>query len=160
ATPSIDMASGLQHAHYAGRLPFRGTNADVISFSRDRMLVQMWVGTEDRLPKEIRITSIDDPNKFRHTLTLSDWQINPAVPPEAFTAVKGLTPEHAEAGVPRPVGTSGIQSVQRERPLTIHSYSSKYWGSGGSGPAMSYSEAGYFQSPDGYGLYPSQGYAV
>jgi hypothetical protein len=159
ATPSPDSASGLQRAHYAGRLPFRGTTADVISFSRDSMLVEMWIGTEDRLPKEIRITSIDDPNLFRRTLTLSDWQINPPVPPEVFTAVKGLTPEPSEAGVPRPVGTSGIQSVQREQPLTIHSYSSKYWGSGGSGPAMSYGEAGYFQSPDGYGYYPSPGYA-
>jgi hypothetical protein len=159
APPSTDSASGLQRAHYAGRLPFRGANADVISFSRDSILVEMWVGTDDRLPKEIRITSIEDPNLFRRTLTLSDWQINPPVPPEVFTAVKGLTPEHSEAGVQRPVGTSGIQSVQRERPLTIHSYSSKYWGSGGSGPVMSYGEGGYFQSPDGYSYYPSQNYA-
>jgi hypothetical protein len=159
ATPSRDSASGLQSAHYAGRLPFRGTNADVISFSRDSMLVQMWVGTENSLPKEIRITSIDDPNRFRRTLTLSDWQINAAVPPEVFTAVKGLTPEHAETGVPRPVGTSGVQFVHREQPLTIHSYSSKYWRSGSSVPTMSYGEPGYFQSPDGYGYYPSQGYA-
>jgi hypothetical protein len=158
ATPPMDIVSGLQRAHYAGRLPFRGTNADVIAFSRDSMLVEMWIGTEDKLPKEIRITSIDDSNRFRHTLTLSDWQINAAVPPEVFTALKGLTPEHAEAGTPPPVGTSGIQSVQRERPLTIHSYSSKYWGAGASAPAMSYGEPGYFQSPDGYGYYPSQGY--
>jgi hypothetical protein len=159
AAPRTDIASGLQRAHYAGRVPFRGTNADVISFSRDRMLVQMWVGAEDRLPKEIRMTSIDDPTRFRHTLTLSDWQINAAVPPEVFTAVKGLTPEHAQAGVVRPVGTSGIQSVQRERPLTIHSYSAKYWGSGGSVPAVPYGEPGYSQSPDGYGYDPSQRYA-
>jgi hypothetical protein len=162
AAPSIDIASGLQRAHYAGRLPFRGTNADVISLSRDDTLVQMWVGSEDSLPKEIRLTSTDDPNRFRHTLTLSDWQINAAVPPEVFTAVKGLTPEHAEAGLLRPVGTSGVESVQREQPLTIHSYSSKYWGSGGSGPVMPYASPGaspeYVQSPDGYN-YPPQRYA-
>jgi hypothetical protein len=159
AAPSMDLASGLQRAHYAGRLPFRGANADVIALSRDDMLVQMWVGSEDSLPKEVRLTSIDDPNWFRHTLTLSDWQINAAVPPEVFTAVKGLTPEHAAAGLPRPVGTSGIESVQREQPLTIHSYSSKYWGSGGSGPVMPYyGTPGYVQSPDGY-YYPPQNYA-
>src|SRR5262249_31883238 len=121
--------------------------------------VQMWVGTEDGLPKQIQISSIDDPDRLRHTLMLSDWQINAPVPPEAFTAVKGLTPEQADPGVPRPGGTSGIQWVQRERAQTVHSYRWKYWGSGGVGPVMPYGDSGYFQSPDGYSYYPSQNYA-
>jgi hypothetical protein len=159
ATPSMDVAAALPRAHYVGQLQFQGTNTDVISFSRDSVLVQMWVGTEDKLPKAIRVISVDDPNRSRHTLTLSDWQIDLTVPPEVFTALKGITPEHGEASRPRPVGTSGIQSVQTERPLTIHSYSSKYWGSGGSVPVMPYGTPGYYQSPDGYGYYLPQGFA-
>jgi len=158
AARSSDFASGLKRAHYIGQSPLGGTNTDVISFSRDNVLVQMWVGTEDELPRAIRVTS--DSNRSRHTLTLSDWQIDVAVPPEVFTGLKGVTAEHVEASPERPVGTSGIQSVPTERPLTIHTYGPKYWGSGGSTPPTPYSAPGYYQSPDGYGYYPPQGYAV
>jgi hypothetical protein len=158
AARSSDFASGLQRAHYISQSPFRGTNTDVISFSRDSVLVQMWVGTEDQLPRAIRVTS--DSNRSRHMLTLSDWHLDMAVPPDVFTGLKGVTAEHVDATPERPVGTSGIQSAPAERPLTLHTYGPKYWGSGGSTPPTPYSAPGYYQSPDGYGYYPQQGYAV
>lgn len=157
AMPSVDVSAGLQRAHYVGRSQVGGTDTDVVAFTRDGVLAQIWVGTEDRLPRAIRISSADDPNRRLRTLTLSDWQIDVAVPPEAFSSLWGISSDHPDLSLPRPVGTSGIQSAGNERPLTIHSYGSKYWGAGGSVPIPP-GVPGYYASPDGYDYYPPPGY--
>lgn len=159
ATSSSGFRQGLQRAHYLGQSQFGGANTDVVSFSDSSVLLQMWVATDDKLPRAILVTSADDPHRSRQMLTLSNWQIDAAIPPDAFTALKGISAEPAEAIPPRPVGTSGIQSVPTEGRLTIHTYGPKYWGAAANVPPAPYGTLGYYQSPDGYGYYPPQGYA-
>ena len=92
--------------------------------------MQLWVGVADKLPRVIHATYLDDPNRLRHDVELSDWQIDVPVPADVFASLKTASPEHIDSGYPHPVGTSGVQSAERVRPLAIHTFSAKYWGTG------------------------------
>ena len=163
-----DLISGMTHATYLGQSQaVGGTNTDIVAFSGDNVSVQMWVGAEDRLPRLIQAVSLDDPNRLRHNVVLSDWKIDVPVRPDIFTSLKPDGPQRVDSAQPHPVGTSGMQRALEDRPLSIHTFSSKYWGA--SGPAVAASPytnyyggtvqtprsaATYYQSPDGYGYYP------
>lgn len=153
--PSSGLISGLKHARSVGQSQAVGrTNTDIVEYSRDGVFVQMWVGTEDKLPRAIHATDLDDPNRLRHDLVLSDWQIDVPVRPDVFTSLNAAGAEHMDSAQPQPVGTSGVQPAPRVRPLTIHTFAPKYWGYGETVQTTPYGAAGYYQSPDGYGFYP------
>jgi hypothetical protein len=177
ADPYSNIVRGLKSATYIGRSELAdGTTADVVAYSNDRVSVQMWVGTEDRLPGEIRVVHLDDPNRMRHKFVLSNWRIDVPIHAEVFSTLTAASDVEAS---PRPVGTSGLQAARRDQRLTVHTYSSKYWGStvpvygvantgyygnyyssyyGGNVGPVPYGGEAYYQSPDGYGFYPSPNY--
>ena len=136
----------------------------------------MWVGTGDRLPRLIRAVSLDDPNRLRHNVVLSDWKIDMPMRPDVFTSLNIAGTQRMDSAEPHAVGTTGIQATPKDRPLTLHTFAAKYWGTretpvAGS-PYTNYyggivqtplGGAGtYYQSPDGYGYYspPFYGYSA
>jgi hypothetical protein len=172
ASPYNGLMQGLRRVDYTGQSALDdGTTADVVTYSTANASVQMWVSTEDKLPRMIHIAHPDDPHRVRHSLVLSSWRINVPVPAEVFATVSAAN--EVDAASPRPVGTSGVQSARRDQPLAVHSYSSKYWAPTVpvpgvpyfnynyyyyGGQPVPYNGAAYYSSPDGYGVYPPGSY--
>jgi hypothetical protein len=153
-----DLIRGLKHASYAGQSVLAGETTDVVTYSGDNVSVQMWVGTEDKLPRRLHVVYVGDPNRVRRSVAFSGWKIDAPVRPDVFTSLNPGTGDRVDSAEPRPVGTSGSQPAPRDRPLTIHTYAAKYWGYSppapiGSANANYYGATGYYQSPDGYPYY-------
>jgi len=109
ADPYGDMAPGLQHAYYVGQSRVvGGTTTDIVAYAGDGVFVEVWVGTEDKLPRVIHAIYLDDPDWLRHNLLLSDWQIDAPVSADAFTTSKATEAKHMQFAHPHaepPPGT-------------------------------------------------------
>jgi len=177
ADPFSNLMYGLKRADYMGQSVLDdGTTANVVSYSNDNASVQLWVSTQDKLPRVIHIAHPGDPNRVRHNLVLSNWRINVPVRAEVFATLDAAN--DVETPEPRPVGTSGVRSARGDQRLTVNTYAPKYWGStvpvygvantgyygdyysdyygGNVGPVPS--GAAYYASPDGYGSYSPGSY--
>jgi hypothetical protein len=99
--PYGDMAPGLNLVYYIGQSHVVGdTTTDMVAFAGNGLFAQMWIGTEDKLPRLIHAVYLDDPDGLRHNLFLSDWQIDGTVPDDTF----------------RPSGTANAKTMQFAHP--------------------------------------------
>jgi hypothetical protein len=48
--------------------------------------VQLWIGSDDKLPRLARAIFIGDPSHYRHTVALSDWKLDEPIAADAFTS--------------------------------------------------------------------------
>jgi hypothetical protein len=111
ADPYRDMAKGLNLAYYVGQSKVvEGMTTDIVAYVDNGVFVQLWIGAEDKLPHRVRAVFLNDPERLRHDLVLSNWQLDVAPPADAFT------PAHADSATripfahPHPeqaTGTSG-----------------------------------------------------
>jgi hypothetical protein len=85
ADPWRDIADGLDLAFYIGRSSVvGGTTTDMVAYATYDVFVQVWIGTEDKLPRRARAIYRSDPAQLRHQMDLSNWQIDPPVAADAF----------------------------------------------------------------------------
>ena len=85
ADPYKDMAEGLTLAYYVGQSKvIDGTTTDMVAYIDNGVFIQMWIGTEDKLPKMVRAIFLDDPENLRSQVEFSNWQLDLTVPPDAF----------------------------------------------------------------------------
>jgi len=85
ADPYQDIAPGLKRAFYIGQSQVvGGTTTDMVAYADDGVFVQIWIGAEDKLPRRLRAIYRHDPAQLRHQMDLSDWQLDLAVPADAF----------------------------------------------------------------------------
>ena len=103
ADPYADIADGLKLAFYIGQSGVvDGTTTDMVAYASDSVFVQAWIGTEDKLPRQLRAVYRDDPSQLRHQMDLSDWQLDLAVPADAFASSKRRQAEAHQLRPPRP----------------------------------------------------------
>lgn len=89
ADPDKDMAEGLIHAFYIGKSKVvGGTLTDMVALANPEVFVQMWIGADDHLPRQVRAVYRSDPLWLRNVTELSNWQIDPPVAPDAFASTK------------------------------------------------------------------------
>jgi hypothetical protein len=72
-----------------------GVTTDVVALVGDYAFMQVWIGADDKLPRRIRAVFRKDPRQLRHQMDLSNWQIDPPVNADLFTAsaaAKGALP--------------------------------------------------------------------
>ena len=87
ADPYKDLADGLMLAFYIGQSRVvGGTTTDMVAYANKDVFVQIWIGTEDKLPRMVRAVYRTDAARLRHQLELSNWQLDPVVPADAFSA--------------------------------------------------------------------------
>jgi hypothetical protein len=85
ADPYKDMAEGLTLAYYVGQSHvIRGTTTDMVAYVDNGVFIQLWIGTEDKLPQMVRAIFLDDPENLRSQVEFSNWQLDLTVPPDAF----------------------------------------------------------------------------
>jgi hypothetical protein len=92
ADPYKALGVGLKLAFYIGQSKVvGGTTTDMVAIANDDVFMQIWIGAEDRLPRMIRAVFRQDPLRLRHQLELSNWQLGPAVAPDAFASSKAAS---------------------------------------------------------------------
>lgn len=89
ADPYKDLAPTLKQAYYVGQSIVVGdTTTDIVTYITGDVFVQIWIGTEDKLPRLMRAMYLNDPLQFRFAVVLSNWQLDLAVPANAFSTEK------------------------------------------------------------------------
>jgi hypothetical protein len=85
ADPFTHISDGLVVAFYMGQShEVGGTTTDMVVYANSNVLVQIWIGAEDKLPRKAYAFYRTDLAKRRHQVDFLDWQLDPAVPEDAF----------------------------------------------------------------------------
>ena len=83
--PYKDIADGLTTAFYIGQSSVvGGTTTDMVAYVTGDVFVQIWIGRDDKLPRRIYAIFLNDRARLRHVLELSNWALDPLLPPSAF----------------------------------------------------------------------------
>ncbi len=87
ADPYKDIEDGLILAFYIGQSKvIGGTTTDMIAYADNDVFIQVWIGTDDKLPRMVRAVYRTDPARMRHQMELSNWQLDASVSPDAFAS--------------------------------------------------------------------------
>jgi len=87
ADPYGAIAPSLELAFYIGQSSVvGGTKTDMVAYAAHGVFVQMWIGTDDRLPRRARAVFRRDPLQLRHQVEFSNWKLGATVPPGTFAS--------------------------------------------------------------------------
>lgn len=82
-----ELADGLKLAYYMGQSRVvGGVTTDMVALAYDNLFMQVWIGTEDKLPRRARAMYRNDPLLLRHDMELSGWKVNAPLPASTFVA--------------------------------------------------------------------------
>ena len=85
ADPYQGIADGLKVAFYIGQSKVvGGSTTDMVAFVNDNVLVQVWIGADDKLPRMLRAIYSDDPQHLRHQMELTNWKLEPTLAADAL----------------------------------------------------------------------------
>ena len=104
ADPYNGIADGLKVAFYIGRSnEVGGTTTDMVAFAHDNVLVQMWIGVKDQLPRRSRAIYSNDPTQLRHQMEISNWRLDGPVPAGSFTSTRAAKAKRIPFAPPEPL---------------------------------------------------------
>lgn len=117
ADPYGDWAPTLHHVYYVGQSKVvGGTTTDIVAVAGDGVFMQIWIGTEDKLPRAVHAIYLNDPDWLRHNLLLSDWQIDKPVSNDAFTSANAASAKKMEFAHPHPETPPGAKPPVKSAP--------------------------------------------
>src|SRR5213080_3679093 len=115
--PYKEMSEGMKLAYYIGQSKVvGGTTTDMVAYIDHGVFIQAWIGAEDKLPRLLHAIYLDDPERLRHTLLLSDWQLDPAVPVDTFTSAKAAGANPMPFAHPHPEASPGAEPTAKGKP--------------------------------------------
>ncbi len=95
ADPYKDFADGMTTAFFIGQSHVvGGTATDMVAFVTKYVFAQIWIGTDDKLPRRIYAVYLNDPARLRHVLELSNWKLEAPVTADAFDSAKARSAAH------------------------------------------------------------------
>jgi len=110
ADPYKDMSDGLILAFYIGQSKVvGGTTTDMIAYANNEVFVQIWIGAEDKLPRMLRGVYRSDNAHLRHQLEFSNWQLDIAVPADAFASANAGKANPMPFAHPNPKSVPGAK---------------------------------------------------
>jgi hypothetical protein len=119
--PYKDLAEGLTTAFYIGQsVVVGGTRTDMAAYVNDNVFLQVWIGTEDKLPRKLRAVFRNDPSRLRNDMDLSDWKIDPEIPADAFSSAKAASAKRIAFARPDPWSQKGIKRPSRAKSSATH----------------------------------------
>ena len=117
ADPYKEMSEGMKLAYYIGQSKVvGGTTTDMVAYIDHGVFIQAWIGAEDKLPRLLHATYLEDPERLRHTLVLSDWQLDAAVPPDTFASAKAASANPMPFAHPHPEASPGAEPTAKGKP--------------------------------------------
>jgi hypothetical protein len=120
--PYAVMTDKVLHAFYVGPSgAVGGVPTEAVAWATNDAFFQMWVGTDDKLPRRIRAMFANDPLKLRHDMLLSNWQMDVTHAEGSFTSPKARAaqrmPFAKPVAVPPPAGsTPAAKAAKPARP--------------------------------------------
>lgn len=83
--PMKAIAENLRVAFVVGKSTVvGGVSTDIVVLVGKFAHVQLWIGSDDKLPRMARAIFLEDPARYRHTVMFSDWKIDPPLAADAF----------------------------------------------------------------------------
>ncbi len=117
ANPYTDIADGLKVAFYIGQSRVVGdTTTDMVAYITGDVFVQIWIGTQDKLPRRIYAVYLNDRTRLRHVLELSNWQLDVTVPANAFASAKATGAAHIAFARPDETDAPGMKPPPKTKP--------------------------------------------
>jgi len=115
--PYKEMSDGMTLAYYIGQSKVvGGTTTDMVAYIDHGVFIQAWIGADDKLPRLLHATYLEDPERLRHTLILSDWQLDPAVSTDTFTSTKAASANPMPFAHPHPEASPGAEPTAKGKP--------------------------------------------
>src|SRR6266550_1400960 len=119
--PYKEMSDGMKLAYYIGQSKVvGGTTTDMVAYIDHGVFIQAWIGADDKLPRLLHATYLEDPERLRHTLVLSDWQLDPAVPADSFTSAKAASANPMPFAHPHPEASPAAEPAAKVKPSKPH----------------------------------------
>ena len=110
ADPYKDMAPGLELAYYIGQShEVAMTTTDMVAYIDNGVFMQIWIGADDKLPRMIRAVFLNDPEHLRHELGFTNWQLDQAVPADAFAPANAADAKKIDFAHPHPQPPPGAK---------------------------------------------------
>jgi hypothetical protein len=78
--------------------------------------VQIWIGAEDKLPRMLHAIYLNDPERLRHQLELSNWQLDLSVPADAFVSTSAASARRMPFAHPHPQPAPGAKPPVKRTP--------------------------------------------
>src|SRR5208283_558004 len=117
ADPYKDFADGMILAFYIGQSNVvGGTTTDIVAYADNEVFMQIWIGAEDKLPRMVRGVYRTDAAHLRHQVEFSNWQINTAVPADAFASTKTAGAKPIPFAHPNPKQPRGDKATAKGKP--------------------------------------------
>ena len=121
ADPYKEMSEGMNLAYYIGQSRVvGGTTTDMVAYIDHGVFIQAWIGAEDKLPRLLHAIYLDDPERLRHNLILSDWQLDPAVPTDSFSSSKAASANPMPFAHPHPETSPEAQPPEKSKSPKPH----------------------------------------
>jgi len=93
-----------------------GTTTDMVAYADNDVFAQVWIGTEDKLPRMVRAVYRTDTAHLRHQLELSNWQLDPVVPADAFASTRTAGAKPIPFAHPNPKRPQGGKAPGNGKP--------------------------------------------
>jgi len=114
ADPYEGIADGMTTAFYIGQSHVMGgVTTDMVAVNNNWVFEQLWIGADDKLPRMARAVFHADPVGLRHQIEFSNWQIDAAVAPDAFTSPGLASAKRISFNRPDPQLPPGIKPPKR-----------------------------------------------
>ena len=117
--PYAVMTDKVLHAFYIGPSgAVGGVPTEAVAWATNDAFFQMWVGTEDKLPRRIRAMFANDPLKLRHDMQLSNWQLDVTHAEGSFASPKAQAAQRMPFAKPvaAPPPPAGKVAPKRAQP--------------------------------------------
>jgi hypothetical protein len=120
--PYKDMSEGLKLAYYIGQSQVvGGTATDIVAYIDNDVFLELWIGAEDKLPRMVHAFFLNDSEHLRHQLEFSNWQLDTAVPVDAFASARAAGAKRIEFAHPHPQPAPSAKSPAGLNPTHLSS---------------------------------------
>jgi len=117
ADPFAALTDGTMLAFYVGPSgAVGGVNTEMVAWANRDVFLQIWIGADDKLPRRIRAIYSADPAQLRHDMELSNWQIDGAIPAQAFASEKAQAAKRMAFAKPVMPPRQGVKPLVRKQP--------------------------------------------
>ena len=83
--PMKAISENVQVAFVVGKSTVvGGVTTDIVVLVGKFAHVQLWIGSDDKLPRMARAIFLEDPARYRHTVMFSEWKTDPPLAADAF----------------------------------------------------------------------------
>ena len=117
ADPYAALGDGARLAFYIGASEqTAGVKTEMLAWANDDVFIQVWIGTDDQLPRRLRAVYRADPLRLRHVMLLSNWQLDRPLAADAFDAGKALGAQKIAFAAPV-APPPGVKPIVKGKPV-------------------------------------------